>query len=418
MEAEVCFHGISYVNKEVLSLKEADVKVNHETSERSYSLITAILFWCGLVVVSSLYITIPLVSVFAGAFKVSTSQAAWTGSAFSFCYAVGFLFFGPLSDRYGRKQIILFGLIVLTIVSPLVGLFANLSWVIALRTIQGIAAATFAPAALSYVVEYFPAEKRITTTGFVSTGFLMSGIVGQVFSSLISENFGWIYVFYILGVVYLITAILVTFFIPKSNVPQIKGSMLDSFKQMGKVITQKSLLLCYIITLTLLLSFVGMYTTLGSYLSGTFALNSQGILYVRCVGILGMLVSPFSGRLVTKLGIHTVIRVGLSLAVLGLAILGVSSNLFFLIVMSVVFVAGVSITISTLISLVGQLGGIARGSAISLFSFILFMGATLGPIVAIGILNISSYLLTFELLALLLGVGLIASTLIKSRDQV
>jgi MFS transporter, YNFM family, putative membrane transport protein len=124
------------------------------------------------------------------------------------------------------------------------------------------------------------------------------------------------------------------------------------------------------------------------------------------------------GTLVTKYGIHAVIRVGLSLAVLGLAILGVSSNLAFLIVMSVVFVAGVSITVSTLISLVGQLGGIARGSAISLFSFILFMGATLGPIVAMGILNMSSYLLTFELLALLLGIGLIASTLIKSRDQV
>jgi MFS transporter, YNFM family, putative membrane transport protein len=404
------------MDKEVLSLKEADVIINHETSERSYSLITAILFWCGLVVVSCLYITIPLVSVFAGVFKISISQAAWTGSAFSFCYAVGFLFFGPLSDRYGRKQIILFGLIVLAIVSPLVGLFANLSWVIALRAIQGIAAATFAPAALSYVVEHFPAEKRITSTGFVSTGFLMSGIVGQVFSSLISENFGWNYVFYILGVVYLITAILVTFFIPMSDVPEIKGSMLDSFKQMGEVFAQKSLLLCYIITITLLLSFVGMYTTLGSYLSGTFGLNIQDILYVRCAGILGMLVSPFSGRLVTKFGIHAVFRVGLSLAVL--AILGVSSNLAFLIVMSVVFVSGVSITISTLISLVGQLGGIARGSAISIFSFILFMGATLGPIVAMGILNMSSYRLTFELLALLLGIGLIASTLIKSRDQV
>src|SRR4051812_44813181 len=88
-EAEVCFHGINYVNKEVLYLKEVNVKVNHKTSERSYSIITAILVWCGLVVVSSLYITIPLVSVFVGAFKVSTSQAAWTGSAFSFCYAVG-----------------------------------------------------------------------------------------------------------------------------------------------------------------------------------------------------------------------------------------------------------------------------------------------------------------------------------------
>ncbi|PLR76158.1 MFS transporter [Bacillus sp. V3-13] len=388
------------------------------TSERSYSLMTAILFWCGLVVVSSLYTTIPLVSVFADAFEVTLTQATWTSSVFSFCYAVGFLFFGPLSDRYGRKQIILIGLGMLTVVSPIIGFFDSLSWLIALRAIQGIAAATFAPAALAYVVEMFPAEKRITTIGFVSTGFLMSGIVGQVISSLVSQYFGWNYVFYILGGVYLITTVLAAFFIPKGDVLQVKGNILAPFKQMGKVFIQKDLFLCYVVTITLLLSFVGMYTALGSYLSGpVFGLDSQNILYVRSIGILGMLVSPISGRLVTKFRIQTVLIGGLSLAVIGLAILGVSSNLPFLVVMSVVFVAGISITVPTLISLVGQLGGAARGIAVSLYTFILFIGATLGPVVAVGLLKTGSYLLTFEVLALLLGIGLIVSFLIKSRDQ-
>lgn len=76
---------------------------NRTMHERNYSLMTAILFWCGLVVVSSLYLTIPMISIYAETFNVSVSQAAWTGSVFSLFYSIGFLFFGPLSDRYGRK---------------------------------------------------------------------------------------------------------------------------------------------------------------------------------------------------------------------------------------------------------------------------------------------------------------------------
>lgn len=393
-------------------------KDNIATSERNYSLMTIILFWGGLVVVSSLYVTIPLVSVFADTFKVSSTQAAWTSSAFSFCYAIGFLFFGPISDCYGRKQIILIGLGVLTIVSPIIGLFDNLSWLIILRGIQGIAAATFGPAALSYAVEMFPTEKRVTTIGFISTGFLMSAIVGQVFSSLISQILSWNYVFYFLGGIYLITGLIIALFIPLGDVQQVKGSILTSFKQMPKVFAQKSLFLCYVITLTLLLSMVGMYSALGSYLSGpAFGLDSKDILYIRSVGILGMLLSPFTGSLVSKFGIQNVLRSGLSLAVLGLGIMGISSNLSFLIVMSVIFVSGISITVPTLISLVGQLGGATRGVSIALYTFILFIGASLGPMVTVGLLKTGSYLLTFEVLAVLLGVGLAISFLIKNRSQ-
>lgn len=133
----------------------------------NYNLITVILFWCGLFVVSSLYMTIPLTAVFSGEFEVSTAQAAWTGSSFSFCYAISFLFFGPLSDRYGRKQIILIGLIALAVISLVIGFANNLPLLITLRGIQGIAAAAFAPTALAYVVEIFPVEKRVTTIGFL-----------------------------------------------------------------------------------------------------------------------------------------------------------------------------------------------------------------------------------------------------------
>ncbi len=304
---------------------------------------------------------------------------------------------------------------MLTVVSPILGFFDNLSALIILRSIQGIAAATFAPAAIAYVVEKFPVNKRVTAIGFISSGFLMAGIVGQVFSSLVTQLFSWQSVFYWIGAIYLVTAVLVSFFIPKGDIQNKSGNLLSSFKQIGSIIEKRTLSLCYLITVTLLLVFVGMYTALGSFLGDQFGLSSQQILSIRSVGIFGMLLSPFVGKLVVKFGIYYVLRGGLILAVLGLSLLGISSSLPILIIMSIVFVSGISITVPSLISLVGQIGGKAAGISVSLYTFILFIGATLGPIVAITLLKSSSYLLTFEILALLLGIGLIISFVIKPR---
>jgi predicted MFS family arabinose efflux permease len=225
--------------------------------------------------------------------------------------------------------------------------------------------------------------------------------------------FGWQSVFYIIGAIYLITTIIVALLIPNVDKQINDSSLLAPFKQFRSVLTIKPLLFCYIIATTLLLTFVGMYTALGNYLSIEFGLGNQDIFFVRTVGIIGMLVSPFTGKLVAKFGIQSVLSGGLTLAFVGLAILGISSHLPLLIIMSVIFVTGIAITVPTLISLVGQLGGQSRGAAVSLYTSVVFIGASLGPFVAVALLNTSSYLLTFEILALFLGIGLFASFLIR-----
>lgn len=392
--------------------------LNEARPKMSYSLVTFVLFWCGLVVLSSLYIMLPLLSIFSDAFQVEPGQAAWTSSSFSLCYAIGLLFSGTLSERYGRKQVIIYGLCALALVTLLTGLANSLVFVIILRGIQGSAASTFAPAALAYIAERFPVEKRVTAIGFVASGFLMAGIAGQVLSSLVSQAFDWNSVFFILGAVYFVTALLAALFIPKEKGVSQTSTIADSFRKMARLLQKRSLIFCYIITFMLLFTFVGMYTALGSFLSGSvFGLNSQEILYIRSVGIIGMLFSPFAGRFVSAFGIANVLRTGLLAAVLGLTMLGFGSNLAFLVVMTVVFVAGIAITVPTLISLVGMLGGKERGAAVTLYMFILFIGASIGPVVTVALINTGSYVLTFEILALLLGIGFVLSLLIKIPIQ-
>lgn len=385
-------------------------------AEGKYFVMTAILSWCGLAVVSSMYVTIPMVTAFVREFQVSPAQAAWSGSAFSLAYAISFLLFASLSDRYGRKQVMFWGLVALSVITPLLGIASSFPLFIALRTIQGIAAATFAPAALSYVVEMYPAENRVTAIGFVSTGFLLAGIAGQVLSDIVSQNFGWPFVFYFLGGIYLLSVGLLGGSIPKGGTQHQNINVLDPFKQMGTVLFHKSLLFCYLIAFTLLLAFVGMYTTLGSYLSqDPFLLHNNQILLVRAAGIVGMLLSPFAGSLVARFGIMNVLKAGLLLAMLGLGILGISSALPILVLTSVLFVAGISITVPVLISLIGTLAGQFRGAAVSLYTLILFLGATLGPIVSLQLLKTGSYILTFEGLATLLSAALFCSFLVQKR---
>ncbi|MBA2939036.1 MFS transporter [Paenibacillus sp. CGMCC 1.16610] len=391
--------------------------VNEPLSNSSnFSFITVVLFWCSLVVVSCVYLTIPLITVFADVFKVSSSQAAWAGSAFSFAFAGGGLFFGVLSDRFGRKKMMLSGLLLLTVITPLIGSVSSFSWLVALRAIQGLAASMFPPSVLAYAMEMFPIKRRITIIGFISTAFLMATIVGQIYSSYIVLFFSWSYIFYILFAVYLISFILITF-IAKDATLQSDGSFFSAFLRIGHIFKKKGLPLCYIISATLFISLVGFFTTLGSYLnSSLFGLSHQDILWVRVVGIIGMLIAPFDGRLVAKFGIKNVLWCGLIFAGIGLGLLGLWPNLIFLVSMSVVFIIGIAVALPALISLIGHIAGEIRAIAVSFHMFMVFIGASLGPILSIYLINHGGYLFSFEILAGLLCLSLIVPFFIRLEE--
>ncbi|KRF42201.1 MFS transporter [Paenibacillus sp. Soil787] len=382
--------------------------INEPLSKSSnYSLMTGILFWCSLVVVSCVYLTIPLITIIADAFKVSSSQAAWAGSAFSFAFAGGGLFFGVLSDRFGRKKMMLSGLLLLTVITPLIGSVSSFSWLVALRAIQGLAASMFPPSVLAYAMEMFPIKKRVTIIGFISTAFLMATIVGQIYSSFIVLNFSFSYVFYLLFAVYLISFILITFFIPNDK-SKPDGSFFSPFLRIGDIFKRKGLPLCYIISATLFVALVGFFTTLGSYLSSSlFGLSHQDILWVRAVGIIGMLVAPFDGRLVAKFGVKNVLWCGLIFAGIGLGLL---------VSMSVVFITGIAMALPALISLIGHIAGEIRAIAVSFHMFMVFIGASLGPILSIYLINHGGYLLSFEVLAGLLCLSLIVPFFIRLEE--
>jgi len=343
----------------------------------------SILSLSGLFVVAQLYIPIPLVTHFAQIFLISNTQAVWIGSAFGFSYACGFLVFGPLSDKFGRRKLLIPGLFMLAITSILVGFTESFSQMIFLRVIQGFAAATFAPSALAYIGEQLPIENRSTGVAFISTGFMLAGIIGQIFASQVYLLLNWHWIFWITGFFYALLGLSIALYLDEQKDENKSTLSLFSFYHaILKHLKNTTLLKAYLCTLTLLFAFVAMYTGFSPYLIQKFDFNSADMFLVRLAGVPGMLLGPFTGRFIKKYGSDKVLIVGFSLAILGIFVEGVSSEISITIAASTCFVAGIAISAPALIAIVSTVAEKNKGAAISLYTFILFIGASLGSIFA------------------------------------
>lgn len=351
------------------------------TPSVSVPVAVVVLSLCGLLVVSQIYLAIPLIPLISQLFGVSQAAASWLGSTFGFAYALGFLIFGPLSDRYSCKIVLVPGLAVLALTTLAVGASSSFETLIQLRGVQGFVAAAYAPAALAYISEVLPSPARAVSIACVSTGFLLAGILGQVHSSIVSWAYGWRWVFWFLAITYAVAAFTVATQLPDNVKQKPSANILSIYRNMVALLRFHSLLAAYAAALMVLLSFVAMYSGLGPYLDSVYGINQNNLLFIRMAGIPGMLLSPLSGSFIQRWGSKKVVVSGLVLAALSIGLEAVSSQLPVLVFASGIFVAGISATVPALIVLVSSIGVEARGAAVALYTFVLFVGASLGSLV-------------------------------------
>lgn len=375
--------------------------------------ITIMLVWCSVSVLCSLYATIPMLPLFGDEFNASLTATAWAGTTFSIGYMIGCIVFGALSDRYGTSTIIIIGMFLLAAITPLVGLSHSLLSMISIRTLQGIIAASYAPAALAFIVETYPERNKITALGYLSTGMLSAGVFGQLLSGSITQSFHWSYVFYFLGIVYFISAICLALLFKQNKSPQlilrIKHRPFSLWHQYGSIMRNTRLYPLFLITVTILFSFVAMYTLLGVRLSSPeFSLSQSDILFVRAFGLFGILMSPLAGKLVKQVGFSRLLQFNLSLSLLSSILIGYSNSITAIVIASICFVAGIALTTPLLVGLTSRLAEPGTSVlAINLYSLILFLGAALGPLVAAYSIEIVGSQFSFVLLSCVLALSLL-----------
>ncbi|MFC4322312.1 MFS transporter [Litchfieldia salsa] len=367
----------------------------------------------GIFVASNIYTLIPIYDQVAAGLHSSPKLIIWGSSIFSLCYAVGLLCFGPLSEIIGRKKVIVIGLLLSCITTAVVGWSFNHWSLILFRGIQGFALGSFAPVAFAYIFELYPEKKRTLLLALINSGFLMAGILGQLISSFLTLHYSWEVVFFSFACIYFSLFFLSYFLLPNTH-QQTSSTSRRIWRDFFLLLKDKNLLSCYMITFTLLLSFVAFYDGLGRMLTTHYEIDSQSLMVIRAIGIIGTIFSIFTGRLINRYGLNRALVVGLTL--------GISSTFFMIVlnhqilaitILSILFVSSISMLIPIMITYIGKIGNHARGSALSLYSFVLLVGASVGPILA----SFMPFLSLLKVLLFLFFTNLIIARILQLRNE-
>jgi EmrB/QacA subfamily drug resistance transporter len=125
------------------------------------------------------------------------SSLQWVLNSYALTFAAFMLAFGTLSDRFGRKRLMLAGVAVFAAGSILGALAPNVSTLIAARAIMGVGAAACEPGTLSIIRHVYPeARSRAIAYGVWAAIAGLALALGPVFGGLLTGGGGWPAIFW------------------------------------------------------------------------------------------------------------------------------------------------------------------------------------------------------------------------------
>jgi EmrB/QacA subfamily drug resistance transporter len=119
----------------------------------------------------------------------------WAFTSYLLTATVSGPIYGKISDLFGRRPIFILGVIIFLVGSVLCAISGEMWQFIAFRGIQGLGAGALFPIALAIIGDIFAPSERGKYQGFFGAVFGLSSLLGPAIGGLITDNFGWHWIF-------------------------------------------------------------------------------------------------------------------------------------------------------------------------------------------------------------------------------
>jgi DHA1 family bicyclomycin/chloramphenicol resistance-like MFS transporter len=329
----------------------------------------------------------------------SVSEVQLTLSVFLAGFALSQLVYGPLSDRFGRRPVLLMGVAIYGLASVACFMSTTIEALIFSRFLQAFGACSGPVLGRAIVRDVYGQERAAQVLAYMGSAMALAPAVAPMFGGYLQIWFGWEANFVVISIFALVLVILVAFLIRETN-EHLNPDALKPNRLMGNYVEllRHREFLGYV----LLNSFV--FSGLFAFISGSsfvfvdvFGLepNIYGICFgfVVCGYIMGTLIA---GKLSRKLGGPKMLRYGSSLALLGgLLLVGIALGGGFgavsVVAPMMVFMMGVGIVMPN--SMAGAIGPFPKmaGAASALMGFLqMSVAACVGGLV--GVLHDGTHL--------------------------
>ncbi|MDQ7971111.1 MAG: MFS transporter [Rhodocyclaceae bacterium] len=355
---------------------------------------------------------------FALEFQRSTGEAGRLIVAFALAYGLMQLLSGPLADRFGKQRLVILSLAGCGVASAAAALAGSFDALLAWRALWGMAAAGIVPLAMAWIGDAVAYEARQATLARLLLGTLSGMVIGQLLGGLFAETaLGWRGAFWVLSVGYWVVAALLWRDAARTEAtPVLAGGR----GGMGAVLAQPW---ARVVLLAVFLEGVFLLGTLSYLPSYLHAREGLGLAAASAVAALyavgGLVYAVCARRVVGAFGEIRMAAVGGLLMATALVGLWLLPHWWAAAPLSVLLGFGTYLYHNTLQTHATQMAPRARGSAVSLFSFSLFAGQSIGVVAYGGTVDMQAYaaLLLLPAAALaIVGVGFAA--LLRRRVSV
>ncbi len=340
-------------------------------------------------------------------FGVSVGEAAIIITAFTFAYGLFQLMHGPLGDRFGKVRMISVMLGASAVGCLCCAAAGSLHWLALFRFLTGMTAGAIIPLSFAFLGDNVAlADRQAILARFVS-GTLLGQAVGPLIGGLFSDFIGWRATFLALAAAFLLMALVLGKNAWSRVEPQRQA--LSGVKDLAAryiyLLRKPRVRLIVLVVGIEGFLFFGAFSFIGAYLKFEFDLSYTLVgLVIAANAVGGVTYSLLVRRLIKGLGLRGLVTGGgivLLLCYLGLSF----SSKWWLCVPFVMFSGfGFYMLHNTLQTQATEMAPEARGSAVSLFAFSMFLSQALGVWVA----GLTVGRIGYSPLFLCAGLGLLA----------
>ena len=371
----------------------------------------------GFIVMADNWVVSPILPAIAQNLNIDVTNAGLLITAYMIPFGIFQILFGPLADRYGKKQVITFSIILFTIATGLCALGTNLTNLAVFRALTGAFAASVMPIALAMIGDVYPIQERQGAIGtFMGISFLGQGL-SMAIGGTIAYFLNWRGVFGL----YAVFSLIPVFLMLKNykNLPSEKHPDSKIFVPYRKLLGTSKSLFTYIIVLLEGIFIVGSFSYAGAYISKTYGFNYLAIgLIMTGFGIMTVIGGRVSGKIAAKIGPRRILTIGLICAALADIIIFLLGGVLPLLIIGVALLGlGFIFTHSTLLTRATEFAQKARGAAMSLVAFCFMGGGGIGTAIGGAIIASTRY----ETFYLIYGIALIVTLILSYvliRDKV
>ena len=256
---------------------------------------------------------LPSLPAIGQALDASTAAVQLTISSYLLGFAVGQILYGPLSDRVGRRPVILAALVIYVAATVVCAVAQTIGILIAVRFVQALGGAGCIVLARAAVRDLYSGERAGRELSLMGSITAFALIVAPAIGGLLQDAFGWRASFYLLVVFALVAGATAARFLPETLRQRASGPF--SFGAMGALYRSVLVHRGFLANLGILVAaFVGLFAWISGapfVMQGLYAMTPVAFGAAYAVGAAGYMVGAYvAARVVMRLGLDRTVGMG------------------------------------------------------------------------------------------------------------